>query len=66
MSDLSSVTIRLKHLIEYGFSQLNNNDFKPRIKQWIESYNTLNHKMTEVNKFQSLNFLINKMNIIFF
>ena len=50
MNDLGAVSLRFKQLIDFGFDQLNSNEIKLRIKQWMEGYTSINHKMNEVSK----------------
>lgn len=55
LSDLGSVSLRLKQLIEFGFNQLTINDIRPRINQWMENYQSINHKITEEDFNQGAN-----------
>jgi conserved oligomeric Golgi complex subunit 4 len=55
LNDLNSVSSRFKELLNFGFKQLNQNEVKPRIKQWCDVYSTtLNHILNEddINQFE--------------
>jgi len=47
VNDLDAVGDRFKELINFGLEQLNTSDIKPRIKQWLDTYQTINHKIVE-------------------
>lgn len=47
LNDLSSVGVRFKELLDFGFNQLVQNEIKPRLKQWCEVYQTISHKISE-------------------
>lgn len=38
LSGLSSVNIRLKSVLEFGFSQLKSSAVKPRVKPWLDTF----------------------------
>lgn len=47
LSGLSSVTINLKEIIEYGIQQLRVSAIKPRISSWVDNFTSINHQLTE-------------------
>lgn len=49
LSGLSSVTITLKDIIEYGIQQLRSTAIKPRVNPWVDTFLSVNHHFTEVN-----------------
>lgn len=48
LSGLSSVTITLKDIIDYGIQQLKSAAIKPRINPWVDTFLNVNHHFTEV------------------
>ena len=47
LNDLNAVSGRFKELLEFGFNQLYSNEIRPRLKQWCDVIQTLNHKINE-------------------
>lgn len=48
LSGLSSVTMTLKDIMDYGIQQLRSTAIKPRINPWVDTFMTVNHHFTEV------------------
>lgn len=48
LSGLSSVTINLKEVIDYGMQQLHVSAIKPRVTPWVDAFLNISHHLTEV------------------
>lgn len=48
LSGLSSVTVMLKEIIDYGMQQLRVSAVKPRISPWVDCFLNVDHTFTEV------------------
>ena len=47
LNDLTSVSVRFKELLDFGFNQLYSNEIRPRLKQWCDVFQTVNHRINE-------------------
>lgn len=69
--DLKATTGKLALVVEFGISQLRATAVKPRVKPWVDIFNTTSHDIKEVDysfTFEILSFLLHssiKVTILF-
>ncbi|XP_071957457.1 conserved oligomeric Golgi complex subunit 4-like [Antedon mediterranea] len=47
IADLAQLNHKFKDVLDYGLSQLNTSAIKPRIKPWVDTYQSVSHSITE-------------------